>query len=207
TDNKLRVTSAANPGRFVLSRDGVASCDFAPVLGTGSATPQNPVVYELSIRMNNNSSGTQRCSFALATAEGDANNWDFGFQIYRTGSGQNYYTIGKRIHTGSSGVSNLNKAIKTLTPHTYGNDITITMRVTDAGAETSTYSSRVQLSLNGGNSWFYDTATDPDLPNGWRLDGPERHIIWDVAPNAGPVTYDAFSLKLDPPASNANTTS
>lgn len=209
TGNKLQVAAAATPGRFVLSADGVTPFDFGTALGIASASATNRVVYDLSIKMKNDSATTQRFAFALGTAEGDANTWDFGVQIYRTNSGNNFYTIGKRIDTGSSGLaSDLNEHITSLTPNTYGNELTVLMRVTDAGAETTTFNSRVQLSLNGGNSWFYDTATDPDLTGtgtGWRLNGSGRIILWDVAGDAGPVTFDAFSLKLDPPASNANT--
>lgn len=206
--NKLQVGSAPNPGRFVFSANGTNSFDFGPALGITNASATNRVIYDLSIRMNNDSTGAQRFSFALGTTEGDANTWDFGVQIYRTNSANDFYAIGKRIDTGSSGLgSDLNEVITTLTPNTYGGDITLLMRVTDAGAETTVFNSRIQLSLNGGNSWFYDTDADPDLPNGWRFNGAGRHIMWDIAPDAGPVTYDAFSLKLNPPTSNVNTNS
>ena len=68
--NKLQVTAAANPGRFSLSADGVTPFDFSSVLGTGGASPTNPVVYDLAISIANKSSGNQRCSFAIAAAEG-----------------------------------------------------------------------------------------------------------------------------------------
>jgi endonuclease/exonuclease/phosphatase family metal-dependent hydrolase len=206
--NQIEVASAANPGRFVLSADGTTSFNFASALGTSSANATNRMVYDLAIKISNDSSGGQRCSFAIGTIEGDANSWSFGFQVYRTNSGNNYYAIGKRVDTTSSGLgSDLNKPILILTPNTYGSELTLLMRVTDAGSETSTYNSRVQLSLNGGNSWFYDTDTDPDLLNGWRLNGVGRHIMWDVAPDAGPVTFDAFSMKLNPPLNDLNTSS
>jgi endonuclease/exonuclease/phosphatase family metal-dependent hydrolase len=208
SNNKLQVTAAANPGRFVLSADGTTSFDFSSALGVATASPTNRVVYDLAITMNNNSSDNQRFSFAIGTSEGDATTWDFGIQIYRTSSNDTFYTVGKRIDSGSSGLaSDINKAITTLTPNTFGNDILVLIRVTDAGSETSTFNSRVQVSLNNGNSWIYDTDSDADLPNGWRFNGPARHIMWDIAPGAGPVSYDDFSLKLNPPLSNANTSS
>jgi endonuclease/exonuclease/phosphatase family metal-dependent hydrolase len=207
TGNKLQVAAAATPGRFVLSADGMTPFDFGPALGIPSASATNPIVYDLSVRMKNDSAGTQRFAFALGTTEGDANTWDFGVQIYRTNSGNNFYTIGKRIDTGSSGLANdLNEHILSLTPNTFGNEINVLIRVTDAGSETTTFNSRARVSLNGGNSWIYDTDTDPDLAGtGWRLNGPGRIILWDIAGDAGPVTYDAFSLKLNPPTSNVNT--
>jgi endonuclease/exonuclease/phosphatase family metal-dependent hydrolase len=207
TGNKLQVAAAATPGRFVLSADGVTPFDFGPALGIAAASATNRVTYDLSIRMKNNSTGTQRFAFALGTTEGDANTWDFAVQIYRTNSGNSFYTIGKRIDTGSSGLpSDLNEHITSLTPDTFGNEINVLIRVNDAGAETTTFNSRVRLSLNGGNSWIYDSDADPDLAGtGWRLNGPARIIMWDIAGDAGPITYDAFSLKLDPPASSVNT--
>ena len=68
------------------------------------------------------------------------------------------------------------------------------MRVTDAGSQLTAFNSRVQLSLNGGSTWYYDSATDSDLVNGFRFNGSPRIIMWDVAPDAGNVTYDNFSL-------------
>src|SRR6185295_1137221 len=184
------------------------SFDFGPALGIASASPTNRVVYDLAIRMNNDSAAGQRFSFAIGTAEGDANTWDFGVQVYRTNSANDFYAIGKRIDTGSSGLaSDLNEPMTTLTPNTYGKEISLLIRVTDAGAETTTFNSRVQVSLNNGNSWFYDSDADADLVNGFRFNGSGRHIMWDIAPDAGPVTYDKFSLKLNPPLSNANTSS
>ena len=199
TSNKLRVTPAANPGRFTFSTNGTTPFDFGPALGITNATPQNRIVYDLSIRMANNSPGVQRCSFALGSAEGDATTWDFGFQLFHTASPDDFYTLGKRVDTGSSGLaSDLNIFITNTVPGTYGDEIALLMRVTDAGAETTTFNSRVQLSLDGGQTWFYDTDTDPALPNGWRLNGAGRYVLWDVAPDAGNVTYDNFSLSLMP---------
>ncbi|HEY4417537.1 MAG TPA: hypothetical protein VGO57_17730, partial [Verrucomicrobiae bacterium] len=53
----------------------------------------------------------------------------------------------------------------------------------------------VQVSVDGGSTWIYDTATDTDLPNGGiQFSGLGRYLAWDIAPNAGPVTYDNLSL-------------
>ncbi len=59
--------------------------------------------------------------------------------------------------------------------------------------ETTTFGSRIQVSLDGGNSFFYDTATDSTLTSGFRFDGSGRYFIWDVAGQAAP-TYDNFSV-------------
>jgi hypothetical protein len=195
SSNKLRVASATNPGRFTLSTNGTTFFNFATALGSDTATPQKPVIYDLSISMANSSAGQQRFSFALGTTEGDATTWDFGLQLYRTDETDNFYTIAKRIDTTASGLSSdVNMFITNTAVGTFGSEVNLAMRVTDAGSETTTYNSRVQVSMDGGLSWCYDTDSDPDLPNGWRLNGPGRYIMWDVAPDAGPVTYDNFSI-------------
>ena len=159
------------------------------------------MVYDLAIKMANNSAGTPRFSFALGTAKGDATTWDFGIQLFATSDSDNYYTIGKRIDTGSSGLAaDLNTYITNTVPGTFGSEVSFLIRVTDAGSESTTYNSRVQLSMDGGYTWIYDTDSDPDLPNGWRLNGAGRYISWDVAGSAGDVTYDSFSLSLVPVA-------
>ncbi len=195
TSGKLRVTPAASSGRFTLSANGTTPFDFASALGSNSATPQRPSVYDVSISMANSSAGVERFSFALAAAEGDATTWDFGVQLYRRAATDSFYVIGKRVDTTASGLgADLNAFITNTSPGTYGSEIAFVMRVTDAGSETTTFNSRVQLSQDGGLTWFYDTDSDPDLPNGWRLDGAGRYFVWDVAGNAGNVTYDSFSV-------------
>jgi uncharacterized protein (TIGR02597 family) len=199
TSNKVRVTSDATAGRFVLSADGVTPFNFASSLGTAFATPQSPVVYDLSISMKNSSTGVARMSFGFGTAEGDATTWDFGIQLFATADSDSFYTIGKRIDIKASGLSaDINTFITNTAPGTFGTEVPLLMRVTDAGSESASFNSRVQLSLDGGFTWFYDTAVDPDLPNGWRLNGSGRYAMCDIAPNAGPVTYDDFSIKLVP---------
>ncbi|MDB6057887.1 MAG: phosphohydrolase, partial [Verrucomicrobiales bacterium] len=210
--SKLRVTYDTASGRFVLSADGTTPFNFASALGTAAATPANPIVYDLTISMANNSTNISRFSFALGTAEGDATTWDFGIQVFATADVDTFYTIGKRIDTKACGLTtDINTFITNTAPGTFGSEVTMLMRVTDAGSESSAYHSRVQLSFDGGFTWFYDTDTDVDLPNGWRLNGTGRYIMWDIAGNAGPVTYDNFSLRLVPfstklvsPAANAS---
>jgi hypothetical protein len=199
SSNKLLITPAEDAGRFTLSANGTSAYNFASALETSSATPQNPVVYDLSISMANNTPGTQRFSFALGTSEGDATTWDFGIQVYRNFTNDNFYTIGKRFDSGSTGLgSDINAFITNTAVGTLGTEISFLIRITDAGSQTSAFDSRVQISTNGGFDWFYDTEKDPDLPNGWRLNGSGRYVMWDVAPDAGNVTYDSFSIQRIP---------
>ncbi len=192
--NRASISSQANPGRYVLSSNGSSPFDFGPYLGVSAASSTNPAVYDVAITIKNNSSGTQRCSFALGTVEGINTVWDFGFQFHRGTAGDNFYTVSDRVDTASIGVPDFTGTILTMGANTFNTEVAVLMRVTDAGAETNAFNSRVQLSTNAGTSFFYDTASDTNLPNGWRLDGPARIVMWDIAPNAGTVTYDNFSI-------------
>jgi hypothetical protein len=73
--------------------------------------------------------------------------------------------------------------------------LTFTMRVTDAGAESTTFNSRIQLSMDGGANWFYDTQTDAALTSGFRFDTSNRYFMFDMAANAA-ATYDNLSINL-----------
>jgi hypothetical protein len=64
----------------------------------------------------------------------------------------------------------------------------------------------VQLSLDGGSSYIYDTRTDASLTNGFRFDGASRFLIWDMAPagaSTGFVTYDDLSVVVVPEPAGA----
>ncbi len=201
TGNKLEVANAAGSGRFVLSADGVTPYDFSSALGIDSATPANPVVYDINISMANYASGIARFSFGLATQDGNVDVWDFGVQLWRPTGSADYYRVQKRIDMDSSGLAgDINDLIADLAPGTRDTEVDFLIRVTDAGAETITFSSQVQVSLDGGNTWLYDSSTDPGLVNGWRLDGSGRYFIWDQAPltGTGKFTYDNFSITLIP---------
>jgi hypothetical protein len=196
---RLRVNSGAQSGRVTLSADGTTPFNFASALGIGAATPANPVEYDITISMDNNATAIQRMSFALGTVEGSAGDWDFGVQLYRAVAGENFYTVGKRIDVGSSGLaSDQNAGVLNMAAGTVNSEVSFVIRVTDAGAETSTFNSRVRVSQDGGATWFYDTLADASLTSGWRLDGPGRYFSWDTAANDSNVTYDNFSVTIVP---------
>jgi len=193
--NKCNITQGSQSGRFTISEDGVNAFDFGPALGVANATPENPIVYDVAISMNNkvstNAATVGRMTFGFGTVEGGGGNWSFGIQILPTSSGN--YNIYKRIKIAASGLgAELNAVITNDVAN--ASEVSFLMRVTDAGAETETYSSRVQLSINGGTTWFYDTQTDADLVNGWHLDTGARFVSFDQAPNGGADTYDNFSI-------------
>jgi hypothetical protein len=202
TNGKFQVAATQNSGRVAFSSDGIVPFDFGPALGATTATPSSPVIYELRTSMANTESGIFRFSFGIGTVEADVTFWDFGIQLYRAVASNDFYTIQRRIDIGSSDVADINAPITTLGGGTYGTEVNFLLRVTDAGPETTAFNSRVQVSLDGGSSFIYDTRTDSSLPNGWRLDGASRYLLWDIAgtgaTSTGFVTYDNLSVVIVP---------
>lgn len=198
--NRLRVTTENTIGRFTVSANGVSPFNFASALGTAGATPANPAKYDITIGMQNNAVGTPRVSFGIATAEGDVTTWDFGLQMRRAVLNDDFYTIMKRIDSGSSGAgADVNDTMTVLPPGSGGSLSNFLIRVTDAGAESgANYNSRVQVSMDNGTNWVYDSSADAALSNAFRFDGAGRYIIWDQAANSGAnggnVFYDNFSV-------------
>ncbi len=201
--SRLRVSTDSGIGRFTLSGNGSTAYDFGPAVGSRYATSNNPAMYDVTISMRNNANGTARFSFALATQEGDTSVWDFGLQMYHATTNDTFYTLAKRVDSASSGLaSDINATLGTTTPNTWSTPVKFLIRVTDAGLETNTFSSRIQVSTNNGTSWIYDTDSDAALTQGttnhWRFDSRTRIIIFDQAGNSGAnggnVFYDDFSI-------------
>ncbi len=104
----------------------------------------------------------------------------------------------KRIKPLASGLpSDLNVLITNTGAN--GTELSFLMRITDAGAEPDTNSiahSRLQLSLDAGATWFYDTQSDAALVNGWRFETATRYVSFDQAPNGGQMNYDNFFIQI-----------
>jgi autotransporter-associated beta strand protein len=195
TGNKLQIARIATDSSTLSLSPGSGTYDFATPLNILAATPAVPAVYDITINIasgGGSSAGNQRCSFALSSTAGTAGTWDFGIQIYRAASSDTNYTLQKRISAGASGSAAINLPITLV--GTTNAEVPFLIRVTDAGAESSTFNSRIQVSTNAGASWVYDSSTDPDLPSGFHFPSTSRFIYWDVAGGAGPITFDNFSL-------------
>ncbi len=201
---RAQINGSSYSGRFSLSADGLTPFDFSGVLGSATATPANPVVYDVAIRMGNTLAGNQRFALGLGTVEGNVTLLDFGIQLYRAAAVDTVYQVARRLDTGSTGIGDVNAAYATT--ETFGTELDFRMRFTDAGAESgSDYNSRVQLFMvetaTMVETEIYDTANDATLVNGWRFDGPGRFFVWDQAGAtgvAGSVTYDNFSVTIVP---------
>ncbi|HOX04426.1 MAG TPA: autotransporter-associated beta strand repeat-containing protein, partial [Candidatus Paceibacterota bacterium] len=190
--NRFYIARGADSTTITLG-PGAGAFNFGPVLRSVSATPELPTIYEIRIKMAASPVGDQRFSFALSSDLGGSGVWDFGLQINRPDTGQDFYTVYRRIDMNSSGTSDVNSAIGATAPGTWSYEAPFLIRVTDAGVETETFHSRVQVSMDEGATWVYDTQTDPELPYGWRLDTAGRYLLWDC-PGWGRGTYDDFSV-------------
>ena len=194
-NTKFGIARIASDSSTVTLSTGTGPFDFGPALNTLAATPGIPVVYDITIDIANAAAGNQRCSFALSSANGTAGAWDFGIQLVHTNTADTFYTLYKRISAGASGGTAVNQPIGRV--GTYSNEVSFLIRVTDAGAESTAFSSKVQVSTNNGVTWLYDSSADTtDLPSGFRFPSSSRFIFWDAAGGAGPVTYDNFSINF-----------
>lgn len=200
--NKCNITQGLSTGRFTLSNDATTNAfDFGPALGVANATPTNPLVYDVGISMDNNVSTNDtsigRMSFAFGTVEGGTPAWSFGIQIIPTTNGN--YNVFKRIKIAASGLAADQNTLIT-NAGANASEVAFLMRFTDAGAESGAdYHSRVQVSMDAGATWFYDTQSDTNLTNGFRFDLATRFVSFDQAPNGGLDVYDNFSISLISP--------
>ena len=199
--NKFSVLRGADASAITLG-PGAGAHDFSIPLRSVSATPGLPSVYEIRIKMANTTTpGNQRFSFGLTTDPGRVTGWDFAIDLTRPPAidtvQQTDYMVQRRINMNSTGgFADLDTTITNLGPGSYATELSFLIKVTDAGTESvsaGTFSSRVQVSMDNGATWVYDTFGDPELPNGFRLDTAGRYFFWDI-PSFGRGTYDDFSV-------------
>lgn len=217
TGGKLQGEGNNGGAGFTLSGDGTTAFNFASALGSTIATPSNKATYEISLSMANNLAGGPRFSFGFLTDEpldgvGTAPLWDIGVQLDRangstSGTVTKYDIFGRIDSASRSDATDANFLIDTTANGTYGTEINVVLRVTDAGAETTGLNSRVEVSLDGGSTFIYDSDND----GGFRFDGSGRYFVWDFAANNGTGdrgfgTYDNFSVNVITPVPEPSTT-
>jgi formylglycine-generating enzyme required for sulfatase activity len=188
-NNQVHVAVATNSGRFSFTADGATPFDLGPALGVTRATALEPVSYELAVKFANHSPGTLRSSFGLATADDGVQNWSLGLQLVNNGANLDIY---RRVDAScNSSGTDYNDVIATLAGKA-GTEVDLRVRITDAGAESSTgkYNSKYEVFANG-NLVFTSATGSFRFAN-----SAARVVLFDTAGSAGPVTYDAFSLTL-----------
>ena len=159
---KLYVGSGINASRLSLTNNsGGGLTDFGPALFSSAATPSVPSIYEL--RVNLAHFGTNRVSFGISTANDAPPVWDFGIELVRSlGSGP--LSLYKRIDQVSGGVGQDVNVLITNNVGAGGEELTFVFRITDAGADSTAFNSRVELAVvrGGTTNWIYDTQRTPN---------------------------------------------
>lgn len=184
--NKISVAVAANPGRFTFTADRTTPKDFGPVLGTTGANATDPVVYEFAAKISNRSSGIERTSFGVSTSDTGVQDWQLGVQLVNNGANLDLY---RRVDaTANPSGADYSNVIATFNGRA-GDEIDLRLRITDAGAESGTnFNSKYEVFADG-NLVFASAPGDFRFAN-----STNRIVLFDTAPNAGPVTYDDFTL-------------
>ena len=185
--NKINVAVAANPGRFTFTSNGSTPFDLGSAVGTATATPTEPVIYDVSVKVSNGSSATDRTSFGIATADNGVQAWNLGIQLVNNGADLDIY---RRVDSGSNpSGADYNNVIATL-PGQAKAEVDLSLRIEDAGAESGAgnFNSRYELFANG-------ISVFTSAPGDFRFENSStRLVLFDTAGNAGPVTYDAISI-------------
>lgn len=196
TGNKIYVATATGAGRFTFTANGSTPLDFGAALGSTTANPASPVIYELSAKVSNQSPGTERTSIGFAAADNGIQTWNLGIQLVNNGANLDLY---RRVDSVSNpSAADYNNVIATLSGKAAA-EIDLRIRLTDAGGESGgNFNSRYEVWADGTN--VFTSATGD-----FRFDASARLVLLDTAGGAGPVTYDAISLQLvaatNPPVS------
>ncbi|HWI59332.1 MAG TPA: hypothetical protein VNZ22_19045, partial [Bacillota bacterium] len=143
TGNRLSISKATYFSILGLTA-GSGAYDFSTALRAPAASPGLPSVYEISFSLANSTAaadGLKQCSFGLTTDPGGVTACDFGIQLNRASTADTAYTVKRAIDSLSSGTSDLNTIITNMPAGTWGTPVSFLIRVTDAGTETTTYSS------------------------------------------------------------------
>jgi hypothetical protein len=183
-NNALQVADAANTFSFQLSDAGFTAFNFGSFLA-GSQYEIN-LVYELDEMEAVN----RRMSFFLCdepapvAGVGDA---DLGFQLTTHGTtAGGPMRIFKRIDAASNTTgADINTSVLTGVP--FGEPVALRFVVSDS-LDFTQFASTYELFVNG-------VSTDS---GSFGFNDPDRYLIFDVAPAAGPATFDSFSVRLIP---------
>ena len=193
----MSIARVATDSSTLSLSSGSGAYDFGPALNSLAATPALPAVYELTINIANSAASNQRCSFAISSAAGTADAWDFAIQLYHATTSDAFYTLQKRISAGACG-----RARSSTPPSAPWAPIrqprsSFLIRVTDAGAEADTNFQFARRNVSGmTTNWIYDTSTDAGsaqrlaFPRGqpirllghcrWRGAGQLRHFYAEL---------------------------
>lgn len=183
TSNQLVVGDAAGVGSFQYSADGIGAFDF------GSYLAGQTYEIRLTLTLGEAGAGSKRASFYLTDILGsDVTNSAIGFQVASNATSGGTESAYQRIRAGSNPLGTAINA-PVLGGLDYNQPVEFRLVVTDsadytAGFFGSTYSLYVNDTLaSSGN---------------FRFANNNRYLVFDVAPDSGPASYDDFSVTVIP---------
>jgi hypothetical protein len=176
--NRLTIADAANATAFQLSADGTAAYDFGPHLRG------RHYEWKATLDLDDLEIAAARMTLGIADAalpSGGVAGHDLGVQLdLVTG---NTISVFKRIDAGSnSGAADINAAIVTGLPA--GEPVEVRVVMQDS-TDYEVFGTSYEIFINGTSA---DTGSI-------RFANDSRYLIFDTAPNTGPVQYDDVSLE------------
>lgn len=176
--NRLTITDAANTTAIQLSADGTTAYDFGPKIRGRR--------YQWKVTLDHDDADIAAARMTLGIADailpaGGVAGHDLGVQLDLVTGGT--ISVFKRIDAGSNpGNTDINAAIATGLPAGEPVEVRVVMEdSTDYGVFGTGY----EIFINGSSA---DTGNI-------RFANDSRYLIFDTAPNTGPVQYDDFSLE------------
>ncbi|RYD35725.1 MAG: hypothetical protein EOP87_06850, partial [Verrucomicrobiaceae bacterium] len=176
--NRLTIADAANSTAFQLSADGTATYDFGPKIRG------RRYEWKATLDLDDLDVAAARMTIGIAdspTPDGGVAGHDLGVQLdLVTG---NTISVFKRIDAASNaGGTDINAPIRQGLPQ--GEPVSVRVVMQDS-TNYSVYGTAYEIFINGQSA---DTGNI-------RFANNSRYLIFDTAPNTGPVQYDDFSLE------------
>jgi len=187
-NNAMNVAGAASPGATQYSADGTTAFNFGNFLEGTS--------YEIRLTMSlaDTDAGAVRTTFYIADASappGGIGGANLGFQIVTNATAMGTESIFRRLSVASSPTAAvINASISS--GYAFGVPIDFRLLINDSSDYTpGVFTSSYELFANNVS---VNTGT-------FRFNNPNRFIVFDTAPNAGPATYDNFQIVPEPSSS------
>lgn len=176
----LVVSPEPNIGSVTFTDDGSTGFNFDSYL--------RGKVYEILITLDNDSVDTSNRRFSFSIGTGPAqtvNAVPFGIQL-AANADQTGAEVFKRIGASANpGGGEVNQLVATDLP--YGDPVSLRIVISDVDT-TFGHLSTYEIYLNGGT-----TAVDS---GSFGIPSLNRYLIFDIAPNSGPVSYEDFSVTV-----------